>query len=158
MATIKNKCWIIMGLNCIFATFLFTFNGIKWMNDFIEDIDEKKRIVDKRNTTISEHCIDYEMDDTYYKCTIDNPCYFNCSYLKSNLHIKKSQCEYNEIDYDPLQVTCLSIFLFLMLCGFYRCSYLTIRFCISKATLNYTILSMPRCYINKKVKDNLCNY
>ena len=60
-----------------------------------EETNEEREIIDSRNTTISTHVIDHETGH-YYDCTPDEPCIFECPYIKSNLHRNPDDCEYDD--------------------------------------------------------------
>ena len=57
------------------------------INDYIEGTNEAREIIDLRNTTITEHVIDFGNKNEYINCTPLQSCRFQCSYIKLNLII-----------------------------------------------------------------------
>ena len=87
--------WICMGCTCLLIVIFIIVQIISRITNWIEETNEEREIIDSRNTTISTHIIDHETGH-YYGCTPDEPCIFECPYIKSNLHRNPDDCEYDD--------------------------------------------------------------
>ena len=93
----KPSGWICMGCSCLLVIILIIVFIIRSVVGYIEETNDQRDIIDSRNTTISSPVTDYETDpDNYIKCSHDNPCRFECSYVKDNLHKHPDECEYDD--------------------------------------------------------------
>jgi hypothetical protein len=95
----------------MYISFSFT---VYLMINYYNDSMEEREIIDVRNTSISEYSEDFE-NGIIYKCLINDPCYFNCSYIRNNLHKIKDVCIYD----DNLNIWFIVIcsYLFIVICG-----------------------------------------
>ena len=92
----KPSGWICMGCTCVLIVIMIIIWIIVSINDYIEGTNEAREIIDLRNTTITEHVIDFENQNEYINCTPLQSCRFQCSYIKLNLHKHPDECKYDD--------------------------------------------------------------
>ena len=81
-----TKGWICMGSSCLLVIILIIVLIVREISQYIEETNDQRVVVDSRNTTISSPVTDYETDpNNYIRCSHDNPCHFECSYVKNKL-------------------------------------------------------------------------
>ena len=108
-----TKGWICMGSSCLLVIILIIVLIVREISQYIEETNDQRVVVDSRNTTISSPVTDYETDpNNYIRCSHDNPCHFECSYVKNNLHKHPGECEYED------WMDILSIILDIFICIF----------------------------------------
>ena len=110
----SEKCW-----KCLLYTFLsicisLLVLPVYLMINYYNDSMEEREIIDIRNTSISEYSEDFE-NGIKYQCLINDPCYFNCSYIRNNLHKTKDVCIYD--DNLNIWLIVLCSYLFIVICG-----------------------------------------
>ena len=90
-----TTCWKCMMGICIVISCSLITSIILGIILYVNDTFDERNSIDERNTSISDHSRDFK-NDNIYKCSNNNPCYFNCSYIKNNLNKEKKECEYND--------------------------------------------------------------
>jgi hypothetical protein len=109
----KPKGWICMICSCLLVIILIIVLITYKFLQYIEETNDQREVVDSRNTTISSPVTDYETDpDNYIRCSHDNPCRFECSYVKNNLHKHPDECEYD----DWMDILSIILDIFICIC------------------------------------------
>jgi hypothetical protein len=92
----KQSFWKVIACICLISVIAaisyIIYHIYKYFVDTIEEREEIDiRIVYWKQT----HSIDYETG-LIQNCSIENPCKFNCTYLRENLKEEKKACEYDD--------------------------------------------------------------
>ena len=87
----RNMKWL---MGCCLSTFVIIIVLlIKYFNDCIEE----REGIDDDPTTVSEKLIDYTVKPhKRVNCTNQDPCDWNCGYVREHFHRTPEECEYHD--------------------------------------------------------------
>jgi len=81
-------------LSSVIAAILYIIYEI--YDYFVDRIEEREEIDNRTVYWKQTHSIDYETG-LVLNCSIEEPCKFNCHYLRENLKEEKKVCEYDDL-------------------------------------------------------------
>ena len=81
-------------LSSVIAAILYIIYEI--YDYFVDRIEEREEIDNRTVYWKQTHSIDYETG-LVLNCSIEEPCKFNCTYLRENLKEEKKVCEYDDL-------------------------------------------------------------